>query len=35
VDALFNRVKPWAVGWILALDPIDQSWEPRVVPISR
>jgi len=31
--AVADRVKP--SGWVLALDPIDQSWEPRVVTISR
>jgi hypothetical protein len=35
VDALLARVKRSAPGWLLALDPIDQSWEPRLVPISR
>jgi hypothetical protein len=33
VDAIPDRVK--RSGWVLALDPIDQSWEPRVVPIPR
>jgi hypothetical protein len=32
VVALFKRAQGWAQGWVLALDPIDQSWEPRVFP---
>jgi hypothetical protein len=35
VDAVLDRMKRLASGWVLALDPIDQSWEPRAVPISR
>ncbi|HKI19339.1 MAG TPA: hypothetical protein VKA15_15740 [Isosphaeraceae bacterium] len=35
VDTLLAQVKRAATGWVLALDPIDQSWEPRVVPIRR
>jgi hypothetical protein len=33
VDALLARLERSAAGWVLALDPIDQSWEPRLVPI--
>jgi hypothetical protein len=33
LDALIDRLKP--LGWVLALDPVDQSWEPRAVPIPR
>jgi hypothetical protein len=33
VNPIPDRVK--RSGWVLALDPIDQSWEPRVIPISR
>jgi len=33
VDALLERVKPFANGWVIALEPIDQSWEPRAVPV--
>jgi hypothetical protein len=35
VESLLARVKSIAPGWILALDPIDQSWEPRLAPRSR
>jgi hypothetical protein len=35
VDALLDRVRRFGVGWVLALDPIDQSWEPRVVLVPR
>jgi hypothetical protein len=34
-QALFDRAKGSALGWVLALDPIDQSWEPRLVSTSR
>ncbi len=34
VMALTNLVKAPS-GWVLAIDPIDQSWEPRVVPVPR
>jgi hypothetical protein len=34
-DALLARIKRSASGWVIALDPIDQSWEPRLVPIAR
>jgi hypothetical protein len=34
-DNLVNRVKAAGAGWVLALDPIDQTWEPRVVPLPR
>ena len=33
--ALSERVEPTAAGWVLALDAIDQSWEPRAVPLSK
>ena len=32
-DQLLDALKRTKAGWILALDPIDQSWEPRAVPI--
>ncbi len=32
---LVDRVKSSASNWILALDPIDQTWEPRAVPIPQ
>jgi hypothetical protein len=32
---LSERVEPAAAGWVLALDAIDQSWEPRAVPLSK
>ena len=32
--ALANRVKTPS-GWVLAIDAIDQSWEPRAVPVLR
>jgi hypothetical protein len=35
VDLLLSRVKREATGWVLALDLIDQSWEPRLVPVPR
>jgi hypothetical protein len=35
VEALLDRVKRSATGWLVALDPIDQSWEPRVVPLVK
>ena len=35
VGTLLTRVKHATKGWILALDPIDQSWEPRLVPVSK
>ena len=33
VAELPKRLEPRAGGWVFMLDPIDQSWEPRVVPI--
>jgi hypothetical protein len=35
VDALLARMQRSGAGWALALDRIDQSWEPRAVPIPR
>jgi hypothetical protein len=35
VDGLLARIKRLAPGWVLALDPIDQSWEPRTVRVPR
>jgi hypothetical protein len=35
VDAILNRVKRPGAGWVIALEPIDQSWEPRAVPVPR
>lgn len=32
--ALANRVKTPS-GWVLAIEAIDQSWEPRAVPVPR
>jgi hypothetical protein len=32
---LLARVKPVASGWVMVLDRIDQSWEPRLVPAAR
>jgi hypothetical protein len=34
---LLKRVEPWSGGWVLMLDPVDQSWEPRpaTVPEGR
>jgi hypothetical protein len=32
-DSLLSRVRRSASNWVLALDPIDQSWEPRAVVI--
>ena len=33
VGPLLKRVEPLARGWVLMLDPIEQSWEPRAVAI--
>lgn len=33
-DAIFERVKHASRAWVIALDPIDQSWEPRTVQVS-
>lgn len=33
VDGLLGRVKEMSGGWVLVLDPIDQSWEPRAVSV--
>jgi len=35
VDALLSRLARAGTGWVLALDPIDQTWEPRIVPVTR
>jgi hypothetical protein len=35
VNSLLARAKQFATGWVLALDSIDQSWEPRRVPLAR
>jgi hypothetical protein len=35
VDQLVARVKRLSPGWVFALDPINQSWEPRVVAIPK
>jgi hypothetical protein len=32
---LLKRVEPLACGWVLMLDPIEQSWEPQAVAIPR
>jgi hypothetical protein len=34
-DAILDRMNRSASGSVLALDPIDQSWAPRAVPIPR
>ena len=31
--ALPERVERLVAGWVIALDAIDQSWEPRAVPL--
>jgi hypothetical protein len=33
--ALSERVEGAAAGWVLALDAIDQSWQPRPVPVPK
>jgi len=33
VSALLDRVKPSTVNWVMVLDRIDQSWEPRAVRV--
>jgi hypothetical protein len=35
VAAILVRTKSLAPAWVMALDPIDQSWEPRVVAIPH
>ena len=35
VTGQLERAKRSASSWVVALDPVDQSWEPRCVPISR
>jgi hypothetical protein len=35
VSSLLKRVERWSQGWVLVLDPIEQSWEPRVVTIPK
>ncbi len=35
LDQLHARIKRLEPGWVLALDAIEQTWEPRVVPVSR
>jgi hypothetical protein len=35
VAALLDRMKRSGSGWVLALDPIDQSWEPRIVSLAH
>lgn len=31
VDPILERVEPRSSGWVLMLDPVEQSWEPRAV----
>jgi hypothetical protein len=37
IGPLLERVEPWSPGWVVMLDPIEQSWEPRatVIPDGR
>jgi hypothetical protein len=35
VKSLLEKVNGRKSGWVLALDPIDQSWEPRAVIVPR
>ena len=35
VGPLLKRVEPRSRGWVLMLDPIEQSWEPRAAAIPR
>lgn len=35
LDPLLKRVEPRSRGWVLMLDPIDQSWEPRAAAIPK
>jgi hypothetical protein len=35
IDPLLKRVVRWSDGWVLALDPVEQSWEPRSVAIPK
>jgi hypothetical protein len=33
IGLLLERVEPWSPGWVVMLDPIEQSWEPRATVI--
>ena len=35
VGPLLKRVEPRSRGWVLMLDPIEQSWEPRAAAMPR
>jgi hypothetical protein len=35
IGPLLKRVEPLAGGWVLMLDPIVQSWEPRAAAIPK
>jgi hypothetical protein len=35
VGPLLKKLEPLSPGWVLMLDSIEQSWEPRVVPIPK
>lgn len=35
MNATFDRVKRTGAGWVFALDPVDQSWEPRSVRVPQ
>jgi hypothetical protein len=35
IDPLLKQVVTWSEGWVLTLDPVEQSWEPRTVPIPK
>jgi hypothetical protein len=35
IDSLLKRVEPSSPGWVLMLDAIEQSWEPRPVAIKK
>jgi hypothetical protein len=35
IDALRQRIDQTGSGWLLVLDPIDQSWQPRAVPLPE
>jgi hypothetical protein len=34
-DEFPKRVEPWSRGWVVMLDPVEQSWEPRAVTIPN
>ncbi len=35
LDGILKTMQRTGTGWVLALDPIDQSWEPRAVELKK